>query len=144
MRQTRVLEGRSRMVQQVFWLLMVAGFGLPFSTLHAAQVIARDGETIELEGTIASFEGEDILERPVVYVGLRLDSPVTFTDGLDEKENVRVVKLLPSGTDVGGLLRKYGGMRVRVKGKVLYRWYGPSAAPLSEMVIVEEISAAPK
>ena len=63
MRQTRVLEGRSGMVQQVFWLLMVAGFGLPVSTLHAAPIIARGGETIELEGTIASFEGEDVLER---------------------------------------------------------------------------------
>jgi len=131
------------MVRQVFWLLMIAGFGLPVSTLHAAPVIARDGETIELEGTIASFEGEDVLERPVAYVGLRLDSPVTFTDGLEEKDNVAVVMLLPSGTAVGAL-RKYGGIRVRVKGKVLYRWYGPSAAPLSEMVIVEEISAAPK
>src|SRR2546425_11671083 len=73
MRQARVLEARSGMVRQAFWLLMVAGFGLPVSTLHAAPVIARDGETIELEGTIASFEGLGTLERPTVYVGLRLD-----------------------------------------------------------------------
>jgi hypothetical protein len=130
------------MVWQVLWLLIV-GFALPFGMVQAAPVIAKDGETVELDGTISVLEGLDTDERPIVYIGLRLDSPVTFTDGLDEKDNLGVVRLLPPERDFEAL-RKYGGMRVRVKGKVLYRWYGPSAAPLSTMLVVEEITAVPR
>ncbi len=98
---------------------------------------------VDLDGTVAVFEGLDVHERPVTYVGLRLATPVTFTDGVEKEADVRLVKLLPPGSDPSAL-DKYGGMRVRVKGKVLYRWYGPSAAPLSTMVVVEEIRAVPR
>jgi hypothetical protein len=138
--------GRGHLIVRAKWFAVVLGIVallLPSAAVRGAPAVAKDGETIELEGTVALSEGLDVKEHRVVYVALRLDSPISYTDGLNSEDNIRVVKLLPPRTTPTAL-RGYEGLRVRVRGTVLYRWYGPSAAPVSEMVIVEEISAVPR
>src|SRR5687768_14665291 len=69
--------------------LVIAVLLLPSATVRGAAAVAKDGETIELEGRVALVEGLNIQERPVVYVALRLDLPITYTDGMNSEDNIR-------------------------------------------------------
>ncbi len=114
---------------------------LQSAQVHAGASIVRDGETVVLEGTVSVVKGLDVAESPTTYVALRLDLPVTYTDGVEIWANVGIVRLLPPRS-VPDVLERYVGLRARVTGTVLFRWYGPSVAPLPTMLVVESISGS--
>jgi hypothetical protein len=118
-------------------VLVVQSFGIAFS--QASEPLLVDGEIAEVRGRLFIAKGEDNNERKVTYLAIRLDMPVTVADKVQTVTNVRVLKLLPSDPKQKHL-RSFRGKQVQVKGKVLYRWYGPSSGPNSTMLVVQEMT----
>jgi hypothetical protein len=106
---------------------------------QAVEPILVDGETIVVRGKLFIAEGDDIQEREVKYLAIRLNALVTVADKVEKFTNVSVLMLLPSDP-AQQHLRSFIGKQVQVKGEVLFRWYGPSSSPNSKMLVVQEVT----
>jgi hypothetical protein len=124
-----------------YWLLLTAMIVTQFSTISLAladESLLKDGETVIVSGKLFLAKGQDIQERKMIYPAIRLDAPVTVADEVEKFSDIRVMKLLAEDSKQKPL-RSFVGKRVQISGKVLFRWYGPSAAPNPAMLIVQTL-----